>query len=46
MDGTVSSTGVGHVIESVETIDTGYTASGVGAVDAVSRAYHTLAGGW
>ena len=46
MDGTVSSTCVGHVIEGVETIDTADAACGVGAVDTVSGADHTLAGGW
>lgn len=46
MNGTVSCTGVGHIIEGVETIDTVDAACGVGAVGAVSGADHTLTSGW
>lgn len=46
LDGTVTGAGVGHIIEGVEAIDTGDAACGVGAVDAVGGADHTLTSGW
>ena len=46
IDGTVSGTGVGGVIICVENIDAADATSGVGAIDAVGWADHTLTSGW
>ena len=46
LNGTISCTGIGHVVIGVETIDTVDATGGIGAVDAIGRANHTLTSGW